>query len=82
VTFRGIPDISFYLPERPVTIMFYLIPDPSISAALSTLIRSQQFYYDPVLYNCILQLEEQVQQLSGHVKMMAVELQNEKRQNN
>jgi hypothetical protein len=57
-------------------------PRPSISAALSTPIRSQQFYYDPVLYKCILQLEEQVQQLSGHVKMMAVELQNEKRWNN
>ncbi|KAH9979792.1 hypothetical protein BJV74DRAFT_798197 [Russula compacta] len=42
----------------------------------------QQFYYDPTLYCHILQLEEQVQQLSGHAKMMEVELQNEKRWNN
>jgi hypothetical protein len=28
MTFWGVPDISFYLPERPITIMFYLIPDP------------------------------------------------------
>lgn len=36
---------------------------------------SQQFYYDPsTLRNRIIQLEERVQQLSGHVKMMEVEL--------
>lgn len=36
---------------------------------------SQQFYYDSsTLRNRIIQLEERVQQLSGHVKMMEVEL--------
>ena len=45
-------------------------------------VSTARFYHDPVLFDRILQLEGQVQQLSGHVKMVKVELQNEKRKSN
>jgi hypothetical protein len=38
--------------------------------------------HDPVLFDHICQLERQVQMLSGHVKMVELELQNEKRKSN
>ena len=41
-----------------------------------------QFYHDPVLFDRICQLEMQVERLSGHVKMVELELQNEKRKAN
>jgi hypothetical protein len=37
-----------------------------------------RFYHDPVLFDRIQQLEHEVQRLSGHVKMVELELQNEK----
>jgi len=42
----------------------------------------QQFYHDPILFDRIQQLEKEVQRLSGHVKMVELELQNEKRKSN
>jgi hypothetical protein len=41
-----------------------------------------QFYHDPVLFDRINRLETQVQRLTGHVKMVELELQNEKRKAN
>ncbi len=45
-------------------------------------IPSHRFYHDPILFERIRQLEKEVQQLSGHVKMVEFELQNEKRKSN
>lgn len=41
-----------------------------------------RFYHDPILFERIQQLEKEVQRLSGHVKMVELELQNEKRKSN
>src|SRR6266852_4185644 len=41
-----------------------------------------QYSHDPVLFDRICLLEKQVQLLSGHVKMVELELQNEKRKSN
>ena len=69
-------------PPLPAPYPITSLSQPTLPTALPTPIPSQQFYCDPTLYSHILQLKEQVQQLSGHVKMMEVELQNEKRWNN
>jgi catalase len=45
-------------------------------------IPAQRFYHDPVLFDRIQRLETEVQRLSGHVKMVEIELQNEKRRSN
>ena len=45
-------------------------------------IPASQFYHDPVLFERISHLEASLQQLTGQVKMVELELQNEKRKNN
>ena len=58
-----------------------LSPSP-VHSSSSNLIPPPRFYHDPVLLDRIQQLEKEVQQLSGHVKMVELELQNEKRKSN
>ena len=41
-----------------------------------------QFYHDPVLFEWISYLEANMEQLNGQVKMVQLELQNEKQKNN
>ena len=50
---------------------------PSLSPIPTT-----QFYHDPVLFDRIAHLEANLEQLTGQVKMVELELQNEKRKNN
>jgi hypothetical protein len=58
-------------------------PSPAVSSNLPHLVSpTAQPYHDPVLFDRIYQLETQVQRLSGHVKMIELELQNEKRKGN
>jgi hypothetical protein len=45
-------------------------------------IPATQFYHDPVLFAQISHLEASLKQLTGHVKMVKLELQNEKCKNN
>lgn len=45
-------------------------------------IPASRFYHDPILFKRIQRLEKEVQRLSGHVKMVEFELQNEKRKSN
>ena len=45
-------------------------------------IPASQFYHDPVLFERISYLEASLEQLTGQVKMVELELQNEKRKNN
>lgn len=56
-------------------------PSP-VNPSLSGPIPPARFYHDPVLFDRIQQLEKEVQRLSGHVKMVELELQNEKRKSN
>ncbi|KAI0302980.1 hypothetical protein BC826DRAFT_1101150 [Russula brevipes] len=52
-------------------------PPPDASAVPAT-----QFYHDPVLFARISQLESNVAVLQGHIKMVELELHNEKRKSN
>jgi hypothetical protein len=53
-----------------------------VSTSLTDPVIATRFYHDPVLFDRISQLEMQVQKLSGQVKMVELELQNEKQKSN
>jgi hypothetical protein len=57
---------------------------PVVSASLSCPVTPgpMQYSHNPVLFDCICELEKQVQLLLGHVKMVELELQNEKWKSN
>jgi hypothetical protein len=58
-------------------------PSSAVSSNLPHLVApTAQPYHDPVLFDRICQLETQMQRLSGHVKMVELKLQNEKRKGN
>ena len=58
-------------------------PSSTVNSNLPHLVApTAQPYHDPVLFDHICQLETQVQRLSGHIKMVELELQNEKRKGN
>jgi len=54
-------------------------PPPEVSPSP---VPTTRFYHDPVLFARISQLESDMAALQGHVKMVELELQNEKRKNN